>query len=50
MPSYKNLQGEYKSVCFPITNEFRLKMLHALMNAYEIAVKEHAADDGKQMA
>jgi len=50
MPSYKNLHGEYKSVCFPVTNEFRVQMLNALTNAYEIAITEHAADDGGQMA
>lgn len=40
MPSHKNAEGEYKAICFPITDEFRLQMQGALIAAYEKAVRE----------
>jgi stage V sporulation protein G len=46
MPSHRNSLGEYKSVCFPITNDFRLRIFDAVMDAYETAISgngEHTA-------
>ena len=42
MPSHKNAEGEYKAVCFPITDDFRLQMQGELIAAYEKAAREQA--------
>ena len=50
MPSHKNSRGEYKSVCFPITNDFRLRIFDEVMEAYETVTVDRAAADGSQTA
>lgn len=35
MPSYKNGNGEYKDICFPITAEFRNQLRDAVTDAYK---------------
>ena len=50
MPSHKNAQGEYKSICFPICNELRLQIFDTVKAAYEKALAEQAADEGEDEA
>jgi len=46
MPSHKNARGEYKSVCFPTNNDFRLRIFDEVMDAYENALSDFPDDDG----
>jgi len=45
MPSHKNAQGEYKSICFPICNDLRLQIFDKVKEAYEQALAERAANE-----
>jgi stage V sporulation protein G len=40
MPSRKVAEGEYQSVCFPITEDLHDQIFNAVLNAYEKAVAE----------
>ncbi len=44
MPSRRVSEGEYKAVCFPVTEDFRALILDAAKAAYEKALAEQ--DDG----
>ena len=43
MPSRRTMYGEYKSVCYPISEDFRLQILGEVMDAYESVIAGHAA-------
>jgi stage V sporulation protein G len=49
MPSRKNAEGEYKAVCFPITEDFRVRILDAVKTAYEktLTERESAGEDSE---
>ena len=40
MPSYKTSNGEYKDICFPITQECRKQLNDAVIGAYEQAITQ----------
>ena len=45
MPSHKNTQGEYKSVCFPVCKELRNQIFDEVLDAYKKALVEQSTDD-----
>lgn len=50
MPSRKTAEGEYKDICFPINNDFRIRILDAAKTAYEKALTvQDAAESGMGM-
>lgn len=44
MPSRKNAEGEYKDIVHPITSQLRETLQTAILEKYEEALKEQAAD------
>jgi stage V sporulation protein G len=46
MPSRRVAEGEYKAVCFPITEDFRVQILDAAKAAYDKALAEQENDGG----
>lgn len=48
MPSYKNANGEYKDICFPITKESREQLNNAVFAAYEQALSQNQGQSQKQ--
>ena len=40
MPSYRAGNGEYKDICFPITQECRKQLHEAVIGAYEQAISQ----------
>ena len=45
MPSRKDAEGEYKAICFPVNEDFRVKILEAAKAAYEKALAAKATAD-----
>jgi stage V sporulation protein G len=45
MPSRRIAEGEYKSVCFPIDEDFRVQILDAAKAAYEKALQDGGGDE-----
>jgi stage V sporulation protein G len=45
MPSRRVAEGEYKAICFPITEDFRVQILDAAKAAYEKALAEQDGGD-----
>jgi stage V sporulation protein G len=47
MPSRRTQDGEFYDICFPINNDTRLRILDAVVTAYEKALSEREnAEDG----
>jgi stage V sporulation protein G len=46
MPSRRVAAGEYKAICFPITEDFRVQILDAAKAAYGKALAEQENDGG----
>lgn len=43
-PQYKNNEGEYKDIVFPITNEFRKKLTKLVLSEYERVISTNTSD------
>ena len=50
MPSFKNADGEYIDICFPITNDFRMEILNTVVEAYNDALLEQDGTDDEDDA
>jgi len=45
MPSYRNTRGEYKAVCFSVSNELRTQIFNEVLTAYENLMANHVDEE-----
>jgi len=48
MPSYKDKNGEYKDICFPLSKDFRNELQEAVLAKFEGAEKKEPVIDEKK--
>lgn len=50
LPARRNVNGEFKEICFPTTKELRAAMSDAVLRAYAEAVEAAAVEDEPEAA
>jgi stage V sporulation protein G len=49
MPSYKDKDGKYCDICFPVTKEFRQELIDAVLAKYSGESKQEDSFDDSQL-
>lgn len=48
MPSYRGGNGQYRDICFPVTNEFRQQFNQAVLDAYQQTLVQDQKEAAQQ--